>query len=425
VLSHRAARLAAALTTAALAAVACTSGSTGPAASEVSPVAATGSASGSPSASVSATATASASGSASAAADPSVQQIQVSVSNCGQGFTATQAGPQNFRITDTDSRAGEVMLIDPTSLKSYGEVEPMGPGTAVDLQVVLGAGRYAFRCTMEDEDAVVGPTATLTGTATDPAPGVVPVTAQDLYPIALAYQKYVTSNLPTLAADTDRLLADLKRGDRVAAKRDWLTAHLVYEQLGAAYGAFGDADGAINGLPNGLPGGVDDKDFTGFHRVEHLLWGNGSAAELTDAGTALSAAVHDMQTAFPDARIDPLDIAIRAHEITENALQFELTAQADLGSHSGLATIKANLVGTVEVLKLLNPVLASRYPALPTVNAALQQAQTDVDSMDKNGTWTAVQALSRSDRERIDADLSSLSELLAPIAAICEPRRTS
>ena len=38
------------------------------------------------------------------------------------------------------------------------------------------------------------------------------------------------------------------RGGRLAAaKRDWLTAHLQYETLGAAYDAFGNFDDEIDG----------------------------------------------------------------------------------------------------------------------------------------------------------------------------------
>ncbi len=41
----------------------------------------------------------------------------------------------------------------------------------------------------------------------------------------------------------------VSEGDLTAAKTAWLTAHLTYETLGAAYGAFGDLDTAINGSP--------------------------------------------------------------------------------------------------------------------------------------------------------------------------------
>ena len=112
-------------------------------------------------------------------------------------------------------------------------------------------------------------------------------------------------------------------------------------------------------------------------------------------------------------------MAIRAHEITENAIEFELTASTDYGSHSNLATIAANLAGTRTVLDVLKPLLLSRYPALGQTYASLARARQAVS------TRQTLTELSRSRREQLDADLGELVELLAPVAEICEPRRTS
>ena len=121
-----------------------------------------------------------------------------------------------------------------------------------------------------------------------------------------------------------------------------------------------------------MPGGTSDPDFTGFHRLEYGLWHGQSAAGLVPIADALQASV-----AFPDercsprAQLDPAEVAIRAHEITENAIEFELTAATDFGSHSNLATVAANLAGTRTVLDLLKPLLLSRYPALSQTYASL------------------------------------------------------
>ncbi|MGI8879915.1 MAG: hypothetical protein ACR2KJ_05245 [Jatrophihabitans sp.] len=128
---------------------------------------------------------------------------------------------------------------------------------------------------------------------------------------------------------------------------------------------------------------------------------------------------------FRDAQIDPLDVSIRAHEITENAVQFELTGETDFGSHSNLDTVDANLTGTRQVLYLLRPLLTNRYAALAQLDAMLQRAQRDVRAQHVAGGWTPALQLARSPREHIDADLSQLTALLAPVATICEPRRTS
>jgi iron uptake system component EfeO len=362
-------------------------------------------------------------------ASPAVTTVEVSLSHCGRGWTSDTSGWHSFVIHDADSRAAEVSLVDPDSGAVYAAVEPLAAGRSAAMGVELAPGSYAFRCALEDESVVSGPRVLVTGRlpaiAPTAVPPVLPVTQQDLIGPSRAYAAYVTGRLPVLARDVDRIRSNLIRHDRRAAERDWLTAHLDYERLGAAYGAFGAADGAINGLPSGWPKGVRDSRFSGFHRVERDLWHGGSVAQVTREVTALAALVAKLTAGFAAAQVDPLEVSIRAHEITENALQLELTGRTDFGSHSTLATVRANLDGTRTVVSLLTPLLRPRYAALPAAIAALNRAEADLEGLRSGARWPALSALPRPARERVDSDFSELTELLAPIASICEPRRTT
>ncbi len=357
---------------------------------------------------------------------PSAQiAINVSVSRCGTGSTPLTAGHEDFLLDNTDTTAGDVLLTDAKSGAVYAYVEPLGPGSTAHMAVDLGAGTYAFRCAMEDTDIVVGPPITVSGDAKAAAPPVLPVSQVDMIGPTKRYESYVIRALPRLRTLVGALSADVTSGNLAAARRDWLPAHLAYERLGAAYGAFGEADAEINGLPNGLPLGVRDKGFTGFHRLEYGLWHGEPGASLAPATRALLRAVDGLVAGLPRQQIDPTDLAIRAHEITENTVQFELTGETDFGSGTNLATARANLDGTREVISLLRPLLVPRYPALHELNAALEHATSDLDAQRRTGHWTPLAQLSTSARERIDADFGELTELLAPVASICEPRRTS
>lgn len=361
-----------------------------------------------------------------AAATSAATRISVGVSQCGAGWSDPAAGQQDFLLANNDTRDADVQLIDPATGAVYAEVEPLGTGATAHLRITLGGGRYAFRCMMEDDAAFTGPTVTITSSLRTPVEPVRPVTQNDMLPPTRAYEKYVIGALPGLVAATTTLRDDVTRGDLAAARRDWLPAHEDYERLGAAYGAFGDADGDINGLSAGLPGGVDDPGFAGFHRLEYGLWHGQDAATLTPVAAALLDAENGLVKDFPSEQIDPVDVGIRAHEITENALRFSLTDESDFGSHSQLATIAANLGGTRVVLNLLRPLLVPRYKALPRLDAQLATTTKDVAAQrHPDGTYTALDALSRTARAHIDDDVSELAELLAPVASICEPRRIS
>jgi iron uptake system component EfeO len=97
----------------------------------------------------------------------------------------------------------------------------------------------------------------------------------------------------------------------------------------------------------------------------------------------------------------------------------------DYGSGTTLATTGANIDGTRELLSILHPLLAPRYAGLPVVDSWLDRLQSLVGKQRRpNGTWVPVSALSTSQRQQIDAACSQALEVLAPIAAITEPRRT-
>ncbi|KHK96067.1 hypothetical protein LK09_17165 [Microbacterium mangrovi] len=357
--------------------------------------------------------------SAPASAVPTAPTIDVSVDRCGQGWTDPVPGAERFTLHNSDSRAGEVYLTDAGTGAVYAEVDPLAAGTTARMDITLGAGTYAFRCAMEDEQTVIGPDVTVTGgPRTSPSP-VAAVAQADLLDATRQYQAYVSGQLPKLAALAAALRTDLAHGDLAAARRDWLPAHLQYERLGAAYGAFGALDDAVNGLPNGLPKGVADPAWTGFHRLEYGLWHGQDAATLRPVAERLATDVGRLKTTFETTQIDPLTLALRAHEITENALQFELTGRTDFGSGSNLQTVAANLDGTATVLGILKPLLISRDPQLPEVFALLAQARQDAASLPPLAKLTTAQ------REKIDAQVGQLAEDLAPVASVLEPRRVN
>jgi iron uptake system component EfeO len=358
------------------------------------------------------------------AGKPSAQasEIEVSTSHCGVGWSDPRVGQQTLVVHNTDTRTGQMSLVNASSNAVFAEVDHLGPGTRASLAVDLPPGSFAFRCAMGDEDVISGPTVVIKGGQ----PGgnsnaVVPVSQGDLVEAVGQYEVYVGQQLPALTAQCNALAEDLSLGNLAAARADWLTAHLTYERLGGAYGAFGDADGVINGLPSGLPDGVDDKDFTGFHRIEYGLWSGQPASELAPIASDLVGLIGELQEDSVSAEEEALDLAIRAHEITENALQFELTGRSDFGSHSTLATINANLQGTTQVINVLKSLLVTRYPNEATTEAWLQRTQNDIAPL----IGTPLVSLSHATRQRLNADLSQLSELLAPIASILEPRRTA
>jgi iron uptake system component EfeO len=348
--------------------------------------------------------------------------ISFNSASCGGTWTLAKPGWHTFQLYNANDVGGEIDLIDPKTSGIYAEVDQLGPGTKQTMSLDVGSGRYAFRCLFDDTDPMTGPVVTVPGHVKGFS-ATVPVTFNDLVGPAKEYQAYVSVGLKTLAAQTSVLASDVQHGNLTAARRDWLTAHLTYETLGAAYDAFGTFDDEIDGRADAL--GVTNPQWTGFYRLEYGLWHGQSAGELMPYATKLTADVRALQAAWPTTEIPLIDIGLRTHEILENALEFQLTGHDDYGSGTTLATTLANIQGTRELLSLLHPLLVTRYPGLPGVYTWLNRLQVLLEAEHQpDGTWVAVSQLSQTARQDIDAACSQALQELAPIASIAEPRNT-
>jgi iron uptake system EfeUOB component EfeO/EfeM len=347
--------------------------------------------------------------------------VDVSASHCGQGWTRPHAGQQTLAVHNSGDTSAEAYLVDTATGRVHGEVEYLAPATTGAMTVTIGGGTFAMRyITDNGAGPIMGPAVRVAGAAR-PGTGVLPVTKADLYGPVAGYQRYVTGGLVVLAGRTATLKHDVDSGDLASARRDWLPAHLAYEVLGAAYGTFDDFDQKINGLP----GRVSGDRLTGFHRVERGLWHGEPAASLKAPADQLYSDVLALRKDFPSRQMDPAQMPLRAHEILENTLQFQLTGEADAGSGTELATAEANLRGTREVVNLLRPVLTTRYAGLPAVDQAMDLLEALLTAQDHGGVWTSLDRLPSIDRERIDGAMGALLEKLAPVAAIGVARRTT
>jgi iron uptake system component EfeO len=344
--------------------------------------------------------------------------------DCGRGWRDPRPGLQVFDVHNGSTDAAEVYLTD-SSGALLGEVDGLAPDTTRPIQVNLGRGSFAFRCLVEDTDAVTGKAVRITSGPAKGGPAVQAVNQHDVIPPTLAYQKWVSDGLGAEVARVDTLRDSVDSGDLAAAREAWLPAHLAFVRLGGAYGAFGDLGGAVDGTDAGLPGGVHDKDFAGFHRVEYGLWHGEPATSLRGPAAQLSKDIRQLRAEWADTRMDPLDTGLRAHEITEDSIQFDLTGRSDFGSGTSLASARAGIDGTVELLKVLHPLLAPRDKQLPALDSALHTAEQDLDAVEKDGGWRAPGSLPRAARERINGDFGDLAERLAPVAVIFDIRRTA
>jgi iron uptake system EfeUOB component EfeO/EfeM len=251
-----------------------------------------------------------------------------------------------------------------------------------------------------------------------------PVQPGDLAQPIARYRRHVRSELAAMLAELDHLRAAESSGDRPAAQHAWLAADARYESTGAAYGAFGDLDAAINGRPAGLPGGMRSADFTGLHRVERILWTSARVGAALGPTRRLGADVRRLRRRVHRMAIEPLEYALRAHEVLEDTLHLQLSGRASPWSGGALVALRANLRGTRVVLATVRGLIVRRDPAAwVRVEHRLHSLTTALAEIPgRHGTMPRWDRLPRAARERIAGKTAAAAEALAYVPELLDPR---
>jgi len=359
-----------------------------------------------------------------AAAASAGTTVTVTKTDCAPEWTAGTTGTHTFTVTNNSGLAGEINL-DNAGGAVVGEIETIGPGTSAQLTATLGSGTYTFRCLMGSQPATASQAVQVTGAATDTqAPvAVKPVTAADLTPANDQYQRYAAAQLADLARQVTAIQADLRQDNRAKAKQDWLAAQLDWERVGASYDSFGDLGLAVDGLPSAYASGVNDKDFTGLHRLEYGLWNGQSASELEQVTATLAANVAAVQKNLTsdDLAGDPTNLPVRAHEILEDALRDHLSGMDDEGGGAAFAQTYADVQVTRTVLGYLAPLIDARQPGLvATITTQLDALDQALLTTTTNGAWQSLGAASQSSCEHVDAAIGAALETLAAVPDLLE-----
>jgi iron uptake system component EfeO len=359
------------------------------------------------------------------AADSAGSAITVTTHVCGTGWRHPKPGLQTLQIRNASGQAVEVSLINAATSAVYARVEGIGPGTTRAMPVDLGSGSVAFECDGNNYAQSIGPAFHVPGHARG-GPAVAPVSLNAMLPVTQQARAYVSSGLARLMRQTAQLASDIRSGNLTAARTVWLTAHLTWTRLGSAYGMFGDYDNSIGGLPDGLRGGVHSKDFTGFYRLEYGLWHGQTAAALTGPADELARSSRALQAAWPGMALTPAlavsDLALRTHEVLENASRFQLSGQDNFGSGTTMATMAAAIQATKAQLKILHPLLAGRFADLAACDRWLDRLQRLVLAARTSHGWTSPASLSATQRAELDAAAGQTVELLAEIPPMFETK---
>jgi len=252
-----------------------------------------------------------AAGGGSGSGKPTTVSIDLTPQGCLPKPAKISAGQVEFTVTNKDADAvSEAELRTNDLAKILGEQENLTPGLSGGFTLTIQPGSYKISC-----PGATQPHATLT--VSGKASGVAWQSSPQLSAAVQGYSSYVSHNTATLVTSTQKFCKAINAGNMEQARVAYPQARVYYERIEPVAEIWGDLDTQIDGRWEN-PVTVKSQ-FTGFHRLEQLLWEDNT---LTGAPKLCSGLVtHEQQLLklVRSAQYNPLEMASGATDLRRSA----------------------------------------------------------------------------------------------------------
>jgi len=199
------------------------------------------------------------------------------------------------------------------------------------------------------------------GSAETPAAAAAP--SAELQKAADDYKAYAVAQSDELVKVV-KVFTDAIRADNLKAAQDaYAPSRMPWERIEPIAELVEDTDAKTDSRVDDFAG-VDDPKFTGWHRLEYLLFDKNSLEGAVPFADQLDADIANLQTELPNVKVEPINVANGAAELIEEVSQGKLTGEEDRYSKTDLWDFDANLQGSQVAVDKLSGPLGAKDPAL-------------------------------------------------------------
>jgi iron uptake system component EfeO len=235
---------------------------------------------------------------------------------------------------------------------------------------------------------------------------------------AAGYRRYVLGEVSTLRAQTTKFTDAVRAGNVEQAKQLYAPSRTSWERIEPIAGLVSEIDGTVDSRVDDFAG-PDDPKFTGWHRLEYLLWVKRSTAGAKPFADQLDRDLSTLATKLETVPVTAKAVALGAGELVDEVSKGKITGEEDRYSHTDLWDFAANIDGSRAALQVFQPTLTTKDSALLRT---LRGQFTAVDSalapyrLPTNG-YQPYTALRPADKTKMQAALAALAESLAKLPA--------
>jgi iron uptake system component EfeO len=295
-------------------------------------------------------------GSRAGAARARTVTVDLTPQGCAPRPARIAAGQVQFTVTNAGAGAvSEAELRTSDLAHILGEQENLTPGLSGAFTLDLQPGRYTISCPGASRPHWA---LTVSGKATGPTWPSKP----QLAAAVAGYSRYVNQEVAGLITRTRAFCAAIDAGQMARAQLLYPKARVYYERIEPVAEIWGSLDTAIDGRWEN-PVTVASQ-FTGFHKIEQLLWEDNTLAGAPQLCAGLVRNEQQLLRLVRQAQYNPLEMASGATDLINEAATSKISGEEERYSNTDFPVFAANVGGAMEVVALLRPYLQQKDPAV-------------------------------------------------------------
>jgi iron uptake system component EfeO len=241
------------------------------------------------------------------------------------------------------------------------------------------------------------------------------------------YKSYVEGQVDELIAATTVFTNAVRAGDLPAAKAAYAPSREAWERIEPIAGLISDVDSTVDSRVDDFAG-PSDPTFTGWHRLEYLLFQKNTTSGAARFADGLDKELASLKRDLAALEIPPAAVALGASELIQEVSEGKITGEEDRYSKTDLWDFNANVEGSQKVIELLTPALRSADPdLLAAIQAGFGDLQSGLAPLRKGQGWVLFcpqddefpsslcprPTVTQTQINRLKAQLGGLSENLA------------
>jgi iron uptake system component EfeO len=230
------------------------------------------------------------------------------------------------------------------------------------------------------------------------------------------YRAYLVEQVEALQQATTTFTDAVRAGDIEAAQAAFPLSRRSWERIEPIAGLVEDIDTAVDAREDDFSGPTDES-FTGWHRLEYLLWEAGDVSEAGPIADQLDADLQRLADEVPSLELPPGVLTVGAQELIEEvaAPNGKLSGEEDRYSGTDLYDVQANVEGAEALVELLAPALEEADPELLAQIreqfATLHQHLGELGSFEDG--FVPYDEVTEEQKTQLAADLAALAESLS------------